>query len=42
MSAGIIDQKHLITNIYQFEETQRAMDETLARKSGFVKSIIIY
>ncbi len=40
MSIGKICQDRLITNKYKFEDIKRAMEESLIRGEGFIKSIL--
>jgi L-iditol 2-dehydrogenase len=40
MSIGKIYQDRLITNKYEFEDIKRAMEESLERGKGFIKSIL--
>ena len=40
IDAGKIDQRDLITHEYAFEDIERAMIESTARKDGFIKSVL--
>ena len=42
MNSGLIDQQKLITHEYKFEDLERAMLESTARKGNFIKSILTF
>jgi threonine dehydrogenase-like Zn-dependent dehydrogenase len=40
MASGKVSQKKLITHRYKFEDIEKAMEESVARGEGFIKSLI--
>lgn len=42
MSAGIIDQKRLVTHKYDFLDINKAMNESTRRPEGFIKSVLVF
>jgi threonine dehydrogenase-like Zn-dependent dehydrogenase len=42
IKAGIVSQRELITHTYSFEDVARAMEETVQREEGFIKSILTF
>ena len=40
IASGRFDVKSMITNIYNFTETQRAFDESLSQRQHIIKSVI--
>lgn len=40
VAAGIIDIKSIVTNIFEFEEIQKAMDQSMKDKANIVKAVI--
>jgi L-iditol 2-dehydrogenase len=40
VSRGLVDIKNIVTNIFDFEDIQNAMDESVHNKAEIVKSVI--
>ena len=40
LSAGRIDQRKLVTNVYDVADIQKAMEDSVERKGGFIKSVL--
>ena len=42
ISSGKFDVKSMVTDIYDYEETQRAFEESLSRKAEIIKGVVSY
>jgi L-iditol 2-dehydrogenase len=40
VASGAVNLKGIVSNIYEFDDIQRAMDESVSNKADIVKSVV--